>query len=429
MNDTPKNGPEDQQEQGARPEESNSGVDEPAGPAPEPAGQTAQPGGGPEAPTEQTAQAGGGPQAPAAQPQAPGGRPRRLLRSRESRVIGGVCGGLGEYFRVDPILFRIAAIALVFVGGAGVLLYLAALLLIPSEGDAGPPSEGRGRALGVAAVVVLLLIAWPVLLGGGLLLAAILIPVAILVGAGVLAWWLVSGEGPSGDASQIARRAALGVGVLILCCMLALCGAWAAAAGGGTVVAVLVILAGIAILAGSFARPVRWLILPAVVLALSAGVVSAAGITLDGGVGQREYRPSSVADLRDRYELGMGELVVDLRAATLPPGDTPLEIDLGIGEARLLVSEDVCVATRAQVGMGEARVFDRDNAGVDVDVRDTPLARADTPRLLLDAEVGLGELRVGHEDDHLPFRDVRFGRRDDGTGAGNAACSGDGGSR
>jgi phage shock protein PspC (stress-responsive transcriptional regulator) len=411
VNDTQQDGPE-RQERPGRPQE-------PEGPARAPGGQPQGPAGQPHDP-------GGQPQGPAGQQPPPGGRPRRLLRSRESRVIGGVCGGLGEYFGVDPILFRIAAIALVFLGGAGVLLYVAGLVLIPSEEGAGTLAEGRGRALGVAAVVVLLLIAWPLLLGGGLLLAGILIPLAVLVGAGVLAWWLVSGEGPSGDASQIARRAALGIGVLILCCLLAVGGAWAAAAGGGTVVAVLVIIAGLAILAGAFARPLRWLILPSVVVALSAGAVSAAGITLDGGVGQRDYRPGSAADLRDRYELGMGELVVDLRDTTLPPGDTPLEIDVGIGEARLLVPEDVCVATRAAVGMGEVRVFDRDNSGVDVDVDDAPLAPADTTRLVLDAEVGLGALRISHDDSRRWFRDARFGGPDDGLDQGNAACSGAG---
>ena len=59
--------------------------------------------------------------------------------------------------------------------------------------------------------------------------------------------------------------------------------------------AVVVIGAGVAILAGAFVRPVRWLILPAVALALSAGTVSAAGIDLDGGVGERDYRPASAA--------------------------------------------------------------------------------------------------------------------------------------
>ena len=49
-------------------------------------------------------------------PSAPPG-PRRFLRSRSDRVLGGVCGGLGEYFAVDPMLFRIGTVALAVVGG------------------------------------------------------------------------------------------------------------------------------------------------------------------------------------------------------------------------------------------------------------------------------------------------------------------------
>ena len=288
-------------------------------------------------------------------------RPRRLFRSREDRILGGVAGGLGRHFNVDPILFRIAAVALIFVGGAGILLYLAMLLLVPSEpapGAAGAPQpvipsgETRNRGLVIAGVVILLLVAWPLVLGGGLALAAIFVPLAILGIVGVLAWWLVSGQGPSGDAGDIAKRAALGVGVLILCWLIAIGGAWAAAAGGETVVAVIAIAAGLAVIAGAFVRPVRWLILPAVVLALSAGAVSAAGIDLDGGVGKHQYRPASVSDLRERYELGIGKLVVDLRDTDLPPGDTPLNIELGVGHAQLIVPPDVCVTSQAQVGAG-----------------------------------------------------------------------------
>ena len=76
--------------------------------------------------------------------------PRRLYRAREGRVIGGVCAGLGRYFNVDPIIFRIGAVVLAFVGGAGLLAYLAALLLIPAEdspsGEDGTPA-GRNRWL------------------------------------------------------------------------------------------------------------------------------------------------------------------------------------------------------------------------------------------------------------------------------------------
>jgi phage shock protein PspC (stress-responsive transcriptional regulator) len=350
--------------------------------------------------------------------------PRRLVRIREGRVLGGICTGLGRYFNLDPIIFRIGAIVLVLVGGAGLVAYLAAWLLIPSEDAAGEPVEGRNRWLVIGGVVLLLCLSWPFLLGGGLLLAGLVIPLAVLVMAGVLVWWFVSGEGPSGDARDVAKRAALGLAILVVCGLIAIGGAWAAAAGGETVVAVVVIAAGVAILVGAFVRPVRWLVLPAVALALSAGLVAASGLDLDGGVGERDYRPASAADLRDTYQLGMGELVVDLRQTDLPPGDVPLAIDLGVGEARVVVPEDVCVATDAQVGIGEARTFDLHNEGVDVDLDDRHDAGAATTRLLVSADVGIGSLRIGRSSPDLDFDHghVDFGNVSHDLGR-NTACA------
>src|SRR3954449_9074478 len=65
------------------------------------------------------------------EPAAP--QPKRLVRTTDVRVIAGVAGGLGRYFNVDPVLFRIGFIALVFLGGAGLLLYGLAWLLVPDE--------------------------------------------------------------------------------------------------------------------------------------------------------------------------------------------------------------------------------------------------------------------------------------------------------
>ena len=56
---------------------------------------------------------------------------RRLERSRNDRVIAGVCGGLGEYLGVDVVLIRIAALILVFAGGAGILLYVIGWVAMP----------------------------------------------------------------------------------------------------------------------------------------------------------------------------------------------------------------------------------------------------------------------------------------------------------
>jgi phage shock protein PspC (stress-responsive transcriptional regulator) len=356
-------------------------------------------------------------------PEPPRPEPRRLVRVREGRVLGGVCAGLGRYFNVDPIIFRIGAIVLVLVGGAGLLAYLAALLLIPAEDAAGEPAPGRNRWLVIAGVIVLLCISWPFLLGGGLIIAGLGIPLALLVIAGVLVWWFVSGEGPAGEPGDVAKRALLGIAVLCVCGLIAIGGAWAAAAGGETVVAIVVIAAGVAILAGGFFRPVRWLVLPVVTLALSAGTVSAAGIDLDGGVGERDYRPASAGDLRDKYELGMGDLVLDLRTTDLPPGDTQIEVDLGVGEARVMVPSDVCVATDAHVGVGEIRSFGRHNGGVDVDFEDLPDARPRATRLLLKADLGVGSLRVGHFGGDIDFdhRNFDFGPVDDELGS-NSGC-------
>ena len=247
-------------------------------------------------------------------------------------------------------------------------------------------------------------------------------PVAILVAAGVLAWWAVSGQGPSGDPGDIARRAALGVGVLILCLVIAFFGAWAAAGGPDGLGAGIVIAAGAAILAGAFLKPVRWLVLPAVILALSAGSVQAAGIDTSGGTGKREYRPGSSADLRETYEIGLGELVVDLHDTSLPSGDVPLRVDVGVGEARVLVPEDVCVATRAEIGMGQTDIFDSQNGGIDVDFEEGRVAPPDTTRLVLDADIGIGHLVVSHRDlGRGGFHESDYYDRDF-LRAGNEAC-------
>ena len=223
------------------------------------------------------------------------------------------------------------------------------------------------------------------------------------------------------DAGDVAKRAALGIAILVLCGLIAIGGAWAAAAGGETVVAIAVIAAGVAILVGAFVRPVRWLVLPAVALALSAGAVSAAGIDLDGGVGERDYRPTSVADLRDTYELGMGELIVDLRQTDLPAGDVPMAIDLGIGDARVIVPDDVCVATDAQVGIGEARTFELPQRRASTwTSRTCPTPHPSTTRLLVKADVGIGSLRIGHVGTDL---DLDHGHFDFGHGRSTSSAA------
>jgi phage shock protein C len=72
---------------------------------------------------------------------------RVLRRSRDDRVIAGVCGGLGRYLALDPVLLRIAFVVLTVTGGAGLILYLIALIVIPEQQDGedlGPAPQARG---------------------------------------------------------------------------------------------------------------------------------------------------------------------------------------------------------------------------------------------------------------------------------------------
>ncbi len=60
---------------------------------------------------------------------------KRLFRSRTDRVLAGVCGGLADYFSIDPVLMRILWVIISFFGGVGLLLYIAAAIIIPQETD------------------------------------------------------------------------------------------------------------------------------------------------------------------------------------------------------------------------------------------------------------------------------------------------------
>ena len=58
---------------------------------------------------------------------------RRLYRSRSERMIGGVCGGLGEYFSIDPTLVRVLFVAFALIGGPGLIAYILLLIIVPEE--------------------------------------------------------------------------------------------------------------------------------------------------------------------------------------------------------------------------------------------------------------------------------------------------------
>lgn len=58
---------------------------------------------------------------------------KKLYRSERNRMIAGVCGGLAEYWDIDPTLIRLLWVLVSLVVGSGILLYIIACLIIPDE--------------------------------------------------------------------------------------------------------------------------------------------------------------------------------------------------------------------------------------------------------------------------------------------------------
>jgi len=343
--------------------------------------------------------AGETPKSDAPPPSSPG--VRRLTRSSSDKLIGGVAGGLGRYFGVDPILFRIAFVVLTFAGGVGVLAYIGLLAFVPADDDSRPFGDRRdANMIGAVllGIVVLLILGPPFFFVG-----PALIPIAILIGIGILLWRASGGAGiRGGDPGRLIARA-----VIALLIGIAAVGAFAgvfvlAALGGGTTLAVLAIVAGVALVVAGLSGGARWLIAPALVLVLPLAIVAAADIRVDGGVGERQYRPVSVDDLRPDYQLGMGQLVLDMRDVDLPAGTTKVHLEMGIGHTVVRVPEDACVSSDVQLGAGHAQVLDRSSDGLDVDFEQASATTADRPRLEIDSDLGIGALEVVRGDDPLP---------------------------
>ena len=75
----------------------------------------------------------------------------KLYRSKKDCVIGGVCGGIAEYFDVDPTLIRLLAVLVFFLGGSGIIAYIVGWIIIPqnpngnAEGNSENKEETKGK--------------------------------------------------------------------------------------------------------------------------------------------------------------------------------------------------------------------------------------------------------------------------------------------
>jgi phage shock protein PspC (stress-responsive transcriptional regulator) len=359
--------------------------------------------------------------------------PRRLVRTDDGRWLGGVCAGLGRYFDINPLVYRIAFAALAVAGGTGLLLYIAAWLVIPGErSDESVAVETLRRhrdrpwlLLGVGLLSFGALLAlsearfWPS--SGNVWFAATL-------GGAALIWWHMTNRNPRPDTSSSATEAVPPAGDAAPTVSATprvppaprpparpslfapVLGALLAASGLFGLLAVLDVYdvdlavafaSGVAIVGATIAigamtqRRVGGLVVLGLILLAAFGVAAATPVSISSGVGERTERPASLSALESSYELGMGELDLDLGAVALPAGTTPVEASVGIGSLVITVPEGVALEIDAHAGVGEYNVLgDRDDGINPHQTFSFAGSTPDAPVLEVEADVGIGNIEV-----------------------------------
>jgi len=259
---------------------------------------------------------------------------KRLERTSSDRLIAGVAGGLGRYFDLSPTVFRLGLVALTLLGGAGFLVYLAAVLVMPEEGEDQSIAERalakrRDRPWALAGLGVLALIVAAILSSSGW----ILVPVA-----GLIILWTAHGT----KAPTVAVIVTALVGIMI------------AAIATATIVAF------------------SWF-----------------DVSLGDGTGKRVYQPTAITEVQPSYKLGIGELRLDLSHIGPVTRNQRIKASVGIGELRIIVPRDASVSVNAHAKVGETFVLRHHDDGRNAAVR----VGSGNP-LEIEANVGAGRIDV-----------------------------------
>jgi phage shock protein PspC (stress-responsive transcriptional regulator) len=235
----------------------------------------------------------------------------QLRRSRSDKILGGVSGGLAEYSGIDALLWRVGFVALAVAGGTGVIVYLLLWLLMPADPSGAPtapgqpvpyrPAEPRSPVPGLTIAGLLIVVGALALLDRftgvdvgavGFLSAALLV-----VAGGLITAAFIRG--------RTARGGLIALGVLLSFALMAA------------------------------ASPVRW-------------------HGSSEGVGDRTYRPSTAAEVRNSYQGGVGTLTLDLSRIDVSKLDGPVttQIQHDIGDVRVILPNPADARLRADVDAG-----------------------------------------------------------------------------
>ncbi|HTI28771.1 MAG TPA: PspC domain-containing protein [Methylomirabilota bacterium] len=357
--------------------------------------------------------------------------PPRLLRRRNSdRVLGGVAGGLGDYFNVDPLLIRISFVGLMIFGGAGLVLYVVAWLLLPAEGHDASPLGAFGRWLhlsparmawlAVGLVALFLLInSWNVGIGysvsgdGPLGIPGVVWALAIVVTGVMLVRRREVVAAPSSGVAApaamelparpvitapsrprsplawyISAAMLLAIGVLAMVSQVA----ERDVTPGQFFGAALVVL-GIGLVVGAWWGRARILILLAILLAPLGVMGSFLTAPLEGGVGDHAFQPVTAAEVQDEYRSLGGRLTLDLTQLTTSPRDIHIAASVAVGQLMVILPEGASIELHTRVGAGDVIVLGSQDVGTSLDSRFVRRNLNQTT-YILDLEAGIGEVYV-----------------------------------
>lgn len=351
-----------------------------------------------------------------------------ISKDRDERKLGGVVAGIARAYGFEVRTTRIAVvIAAVAIPGV-IALYIAGLLLLPAvPAEARPLSaivtERRRRPLILAILVAAVFTgfgSWAFFGGLGWGFALVAVGVVLWLSPNFGTGLGRSEVGEPGTASAISTIAAtrrrrhpvqaLGLAAAALTALVMGVGNsadWWQATVFSIVVTVLAILVGATVIGAVVNR--SWFGVPmlAMLLAVSAGLLITHP-TLDGGFGDRELKPVTIADAQRVERLGGGRLTIDLTA--LRAGETSVTVgaEVGYGQILLYVPADVELRLITRVGAGHVVV---DGTEITAGVRhedertiapvtsttgmgETGTGETARRRITLDLEVGAGEINI-----------------------------------
>ncbi|HYU85941.1 MAG TPA: PspC domain-containing protein [Kribbellaceae bacterium] len=374
-----------------------------------------------------------------------------MRRSETDRVAAGLAGGMGEYFGVDPVIFRVLFATTAFFGGAGILAYLIAWAVIPERSQVNAPIDrfvaGMRRrkvplwvaAVGAVLVVWIVLSSWWVpwhafpWMFFPLLLAAVILAVALSrrpaqpiapqapqaqptqatqpmpaygPPPGFTGPQPATGEFRSwiSEARQAARErrrrsapvrwGTLGGLAAVLVVLAALDVAWGVAIPVYFWAVLLIVTAGL-VVGAVMRRPVWWISVLLVPAAIGAFVFAGCRASLHDGSGDNTYTPVNAAALHTNYRQAFGRLQLDLSQVTALDAPQTIHVRQAAGQVRLLVPRSLAIIVHAKVHLGDVTIDGRTDSG-GMSLRSDLVTPGPGSPLTIDVNINAGELRIEH---------------------------------